>query len=1465
VHEESGRTTGTPGSTFNLQTGENLVGKEYYAVSPFKNLERTVDDLNVETLRNYVNQPEVAAKLNDPSGMYSLGTWTDTSTGKTYLDVVVTVPDRLHALQIAADADQKAIFDLKNLKEIQVPPMKTLYHWGRTSELEGGVLDPEKWGTAEAGAERRRALNYGRDFPMRTYYLDHPTTAEPGRFGPGTRSRYLFEAKVPEGELYDLINDPQGFRQAVGGDITMMEKAIKEAGYVGYKGSYGYGFEEGPFPYAVFRPLHAKLIDYAEALERVTRPKLEQKGLLGSERGSMPTKGGGERGSIRLGDLIEFGKEAKEGLGEVSALKDINDLGVWGAAVLARGFVDRRAWDRHMIADFGEAIRPNLDRIYKRASWNLDRLLAKVGPELLPNVKRLIELYKQGKSGERFYEKSATEVRKIFGKDADLFIRLLAATSPMNSVEANLTSALKAYLSYKRTGRIEDGLFFKDTQKRLQKIIEGETDFKKIVPRGPKVQSFAQNLFGHLQYVTVDRWIAKAFGWPETFSPDATYRFMDYAITQVAREINKPPAHVQAGIWKAVKDADIELGGPEWNPDDFGIAIRRRIAEQDPNMLEALQRVGQEAPTPKPRVTTAGGGERGSIRLGDLIEFGKEAKEGLGEVSAEVERKFIDRFGDLRRFTAEADLPRERDPYVGARLYAGRGGKIVDKLMDFRDHVFRPAHKQKLLDDMIEYGLLERYEELAGPRHNITKFPEGITIDEVRARKAAMEQRLGEEKLAQIKDLLSRYRAEMNKILTEMKDSGVISQAGYERILQNNEFYLPLERVEYIDANLEYLPIGTEVFSVPAQHVIHHIKGSEKAIRNPIEATIARVYRAVSLIERNKVATQLANLAGDPRFKDLVVPLSRRNPAPPAGMGKFSVLRDGRKYEYAVPQVVADAIRHLRPEEADIVTRVAAKSSALLRAGATGLNLAFFGPNVLRDVRTAILVSEVGFTPFDFLRGLAGTIRRDADYRQFLRSGGAFSGMFESYRRMPKAVADVTGQMTLGKAVSFANPLEYIRFVGETLEMSTRLGVFKRARHKGYSDVAAAYASRNATVDFAKSGELMRVINLWVPFLNARAQGIFNVLNTVKDRPAHSALILGTTVVVPTIATYLYNVNNHPEIWRSIAQFEKDNNIIIIFGDEVDEEGNPTQVIKIPKSEQDKLVANPIENFLAYLDDANPKGLKQLALQVGSDLSPIAFEREGEFSPSAVLASASPPAIRAAYEWATGTNLYTGRRLIPQSMEKASPEQQYKLTTPKAAVAVGRFLGISPLKVENTVSTMVGGLGRQIMGVLSGDLDFTSRQISRRFYGAWGKQEQTEQFDRLRKYEQAAADINVIDHRNAQALYERILKAPPEQRKQLIIDRIQSGMTDGEADRLIDLLQQKLAGTTPFERALGRAPIEARARYMLDELQRLGLPERQQRFEEWAEKGLFTPAVVEKMGELIESGQFANVTNAAMR
>ena len=69
---------------------------------------------------------------------------------------------------------------------------------------------------------------------------------------------------------------------------------------------------------------------------------------------------------------------------------------------------------------------------------------------------------------------------------------------------------------------------------------------------GRKIQKFVAALLNDKNAVVIDRWMLKAFGFPQKIT-DARYRTIENWIMQQAEKENMEPRQVQAALWTGIK------------------------------------------------------------------------------------------------------------------------------------------------------------------------------------------------------------------------------------------------------------------------------------------------------------------------------------------------------------------------------------------------------------------------------------------------------------------------------------------------------------------------------------------------------------------------------------------------------------------------------------------------------------------------------------------------------------------------------------------------------------------------------------------------------------------------------------------------------------------------------------------------------------------------------------------------
>lgn len=180
-------------------------------------------------------------------------------------------------------------------------------------------------------------------------------------------------------------------------------------------------------------------------------------------------------------------------------------------------------------------------------------------------------------SVESWFPESRSAIQKAFGSDADLFMRLLAATSPISTIETNVALAIRAYRHLTWFGVIPERSFIGVHRISIQKfLIDPDT-------AGRKIWSLYQNLKGNENVCPLDRWMKVYFGLsPEKYLSDKLYDELEGVIRSEARELGITPAQRQVQIWCASRTAGSSRGDTSYGD----IITSRQITAK--NLLRRL-------------------------------------------------------------------------------------------------------------------------------------------------------------------------------------------------------------------------------------------------------------------------------------------------------------------------------------------------------------------------------------------------------------------------------------------------------------------------------------------------------------------------------------------------------------------------------------------------------------------------------------------------------------------------------------------------------------------------------------------------------------------------------------------------------------------------------------------------------------------------------------------------------------
>ena len=394
---------------------------------------------------------------------------------------------------------------------------------------------------------------------------------------------------------------------------------------------------------------------------------------------------------------------------------------------------------------------------------------------------------------------------------------------------------------------------------------------------------------------------------------------------------------------------------------------------------------------------------------------------------------------------------------------------------------------------------------------------------------------------------------------------------------------------------------------------------------------------------------------------------------------EIAVFENGKYQKYQVDKEVAEAFNAADSQTAGLLTKILAIPAKMLRAGAV-LSPDFMGRNLIRDQTMAFVLSKGGYFPvFDFMRGAFSLAKKDADFQNWLKSGGANAALVSMDREYLQLQLDTLTEVqgVTRKAWNVATrPFEMLRITSELIENATRLGEFKRVSG-GLTEKAAiqegGMASREVTVDFARIGAKTRAMSLISAFFNAAVQGEERVIRAFAENPVGVTTKMMAAITLPSILLYLNN-REDPR-WQEIPRWQKDL-FWIVFTDD--------HIYRIPKPHSAGIMFGSLpERMLEAYESDHPGAMKDLEKSILST-----------FIPNMIPTVAAPIVDQFA-----NRSLFTGAPLIPAAQEKMLPEYQYTEYTTETAKAIGQIMGAFPGMRDRSIrdeDTFIGGVARAL-------------------------------------------------------------------------------------------------------------------------------------------------------------------------
>lgn len=660
----------------------------------------------------------------------------------------------------------------------------------------------------------------------------------------------------------------------------------------------------------------------------------------------------------------------------------------------------------------------------------------------------------------------------------------------------------------------------------------------------------------------------------------------------------------------------------------------------------------------------------------------------------------VDVSGNLKREALAKDPVLGKQVVMDRELLAGASTKASNIIDKARKEIFNDLRgdEAEVLNRVIQS---RRIIDIDNYKTNI-EHPEGLGGAEHRTYLNDLE-RINPELSRKLNERADKYFEVMRDQVNELERNGVISKEQADALRQHE--YSPRQFFQYLDPENSY-NFGGKKITVPDSGIKKLEEGSVELLENNAERLIAEtVMRTQARIFRNNANKSLWEFANNVPDNGIARPAKitrySKNGVPeyevaPGGYEKVKVQLNGETKEMIMPWEMAQEWVKSDPLiDQSLANIISTMSGArFLKPVATGYNPAFVISNIPRDLGL-IWAATQQYSPHlpvagaqmirDFATVAKDVITRKGRVQEFIDDGGGMN--FLTYYGRWK------GKGHVGETLN--NVGQVMGWLGETSELWSRMALRERAIGNGLSPKEATWEARRY-LDFSQGGNVIKALDVGIPYLNAAVQGTRGLFRGFKENPKIATYKMAQLATAAT-SIYLANYLTNPEALKAISDREKEANFIITTPISYEDDKGQTRYLyaKIAKDQGQRVVTSACESVMQkYFEGKSPT--KQMLMAV-NDL---------------VNVWSLPPTLAAGFSYLLNKDTWTNDDIWKGP--KVDPQEEYTNRTHPFWKSFGQVTGLSPdrssraaskvIPSNNPFVNLVGGSYRALTGSLSEEL-----------------------------------------------------------------------------------------------------------------------------------------------------------------
>jgi len=538
-------------------------------------------------------------------------------------------------------------------------------------------------------------------------------------------------------------------------------------------------------------------------------------------------------------------------------------------------------------------------------------------------------------------------------------------------------------------------------------------------------------------------------------------------------------------------------------------------------------------------------------------------------------------------------------------------------------------------------------------------------------------------------------------------DSGLISKDLAGKLKEIYPDYVPMNRV-FTELEKQTGNYGTKaVASLSKQNVIQKIVGSKREIESPIGSLLTKTNEAFAQGEKNKAGRILASYKDLPGFQGLIKEVKPGEHP----QHTFSYLENGKKKVFETTPEIEAAAKSLDVQQLNILGKILNAPVRIAKLGITGIYLPFAATNIPKDQLSAFINSNNGLktsvaNPKVFLKALYNAVGHGELYQDLVRNAAGGTS-FDIARNQPlETVAKIRSNRSIGSKIKYTvkNPSELLRAVENVIGRSeelTRLSQFegtlqaelKKGRSRADAEIIAAKAARENSANFYRKGEWGKVLNGAFLYLNAGIQGNRAFVRALERSPVKTGAKIATAVFLPVAMATMWNTSDpkRKEAYDDIEDFEKENNLIIVPNNPTQDGKGNWNIIKMPMQQNLGKLSSVVRRGVETTQGLDPIKAMEVVNNLIGSISPV------EPNIKSAVNTLTPQLVKPSLESLTNTNLFTGKKIVPEYLKRRPTEYQVYPWSSGTARQIGKKVGASPIKTEQFIKSTFGGLGSQAL------------------------------------------------------------------------------------------------------------------------------------------------------------------------